>query len=101
VLCAPGYRTRSYRPPSGETTRVKYDVVEPAYGLRGVRGELDHLVPLELGGSNDLSNLWLEAGPIPNPKDRVEDRLHGEVCSGVLPLRTAQEEIARDWLTAG
>jgi hypothetical protein len=75
-------------------------VVEPAYGQRGVRGELDHLIPLELGGSNDLSNLWVEAGPIPNPKDSVENRLHDEVCSGQMSLRAAQEAIAGNWMTA-
>ncbi len=71
VLCAPGYTTRSYRPPSWETNRAKWDVIEPVYGQRGVAGELDHLVPLTLGGANSVSNLWVEAGPVPNAKDRV------------------------------
>ena len=100
VICAPGFSTRSYRPPASETDRAKYDVVEPAYGISDVKGELDHLVPLELGGSNDLSNLWVEAGKIPNPKDAVEDRLHAEVCDGTISLRTAQADIANNWTTA-
>ena len=64
------------------------------------QGELDHLVPLELGGSNDLSNLWVEAGHIPNPKDSVENRLHREVCSGKISLHAAQVDIAHNWMTA-
>lgn len=99
-ICAPGYRTASYRPPTYQTARAKYEIVEPAYGMYDVRGELDHLVPLELGGSNDLSNLWVEVGGIPNPKDEVENRLHDEVCSGQISLRVAQAWIAADWRNA-
>jgi hypothetical protein len=99
-ICAPGYRTSTYRPPSSQTTWAKYHVVEPAYGQRNVSGELDHLVPLELGGSNDMTNFWVEAGKIPNPKDTVENRLHAEVCAGKIPLHTAQLDIAHNWTTA-
>jgi hypothetical protein len=99
-ICAYGYHTSYYRPPSSETTRAKWDVVEPAYGMSDVKGELDHLIPLELGGSNDLSNLWVEAGSIPNPKDAVENRLHDEVCSGRMSLRAAQLAISTDWRNA-
>ena len=74
--------------------------MEPAYGRHNVKGELDHLVPLELGGSNDMSNFWVEAGPIPNPKDKVENRLHHEVCTGKISLRAAQVAIAGNWMTA-
>lgn len=100
-LCAPGYTTRTYRPPSSETTHAKWIDIVPAYGLpASFHGELDHLVSLELGGSNDESNLWPEAGSIPNPKDAVENRLHDEVCAGTISLRAAQREIASDWETA-
>ena len=100
VLCSPGYTTRSYRPPASQTSEAKRDIVEPAYGMTGVAGELDHLVPLELGGANDLSNLWVEAGSIPNSKDEVENRLHDMVCAGQVTLRAAQAAIATDWETA-
>jgi hypothetical protein len=99
-LCAPGYHTATYRPLSSQTTRAKYQVVEPAYGQHSVYGELDHLVPLELGGSNDMTNFWVEAGKIPNPKDAVENRLHREMCAGQISLRTAQLDIAHNWRTA-
>ena len=99
-ICAPGYHTSTYRPPSSQTTRAKYYVVEPAYGQRHVLGELDHLVPLELGGSNDMKNFWVQAGHIPNSKDTVENRLHREVCTGKISLHTAQLDIAHNWTTA-
>ncbi len=63
--------------------------------------EVDHLVSLELGGSNDISNLWPE-GASPKPgfheKDKVENYLHDQVCSGAISLKEAQIEIATNWL---
>jgi len=64
--------------------------------------EIDHLVSLELGGSNDISNLWPEAAnPTPgfHQKDGVENTLHAEVCDGSISLRQAQQEIATNWLS--
>jgi hypothetical protein len=56
---------------------------------------------LELGGSNDLANLWPEAAsPTPgfHQKDQVENYLHDQVCSGAMTLKDAQNEIATNWL---
>jgi hypothetical protein len=105
-LCAPRYSTRSYRPPESQTQAFKYGQAYPAYGLaRSTRTELDHLVSLELGGSNDASNLWPESPPTPNPKDKVENALHAWVCavSGAASqdrLRKAQLAIAANWTAA-
>jgi hypothetical protein len=55
---------------------------------------------LELGGSNDATNLWPEKPPTPNPKDKVEQVLNHGVCDGRVSLAAAQLAIARDWLTA-
>jgi hypothetical protein len=63
--------------------------------------EVDHLVPLELGGSNDIANLWPEAAE-PRPgfheKDQVENSLHDQVCGGGMGLLDAQRAIATNWL---
>jgi hypothetical protein len=63
--------------------------------------EVDHLVSLELGGSNEIANLWPEAAT-PKPgfheKDRVENYLHTQVCNGSITLKQAQIEIATNWL---
>jgi hypothetical protein len=76
-------------------------VAYPAYRTpHSQRTELDHLVPLELGGSNDATNLWSERPPTPNPKDKVEDALNAAVCQGRVSLAAAQHAIAADWLTA-
>jgi hypothetical protein len=101
VLCSPGYTTGSYRPPESQTEKFKFDQAYPAYGIPAdTRSELDHLVPLELGGANDAANLWPEAGSVPNPKDAVESALHDAVCSGQVTLAAAQQAIASDWMTA-
>lgn len=99
TICRSGY-TATVRPPESQTEHFKWNVAEPAYGQHNISGELDHLIPLELGGANDASNLWVEAGAIPNQKDDVENALHQAVCDGQLSLRKAQLEIARNWLKA-
>jgi hypothetical protein len=62
--------------------------------------EVDHLIPLELGGANTIANLWPEFGPIPNPKDGVEHRLHALVCTGKVTIEAAQHAIATNWKEA-
>jgi hypothetical protein len=67
--------------------------------------ELDHLVPLELGGADGLGNIWPECGPSAvalneryfKIKDRVENYLADEVKSGRMSLAVAQRGIASDW----
>lgn len=76
------------------------------YGVRTHhRGqfEVDHLVPLELGGSNAATNLWPEpAAPTPgfHEKDHLENALHALVCSGRMSLKRAQGLIKRNWVSA-
>src|SRR5215510_12666647 len=65
--------------------------------------EVGHLIPLELGGSNVIRNLWPEnyRGFLnAYDKDRLENYLHDAVCSGRMPLQAAQETIATDWVKA-
>jgi hypothetical protein len=100
TICRSGW-TKTVRPPDAQTHAFKYGVAYPAYGLGWATSELDHLVPLELGGSNDASNLWPEIGkPSGNPKDKVESALNAAVCDGRVSLVAAQDAIARDWMTA-
>lgn len=100
TICRAGY-TAKVRPPESQTEHAKYDVAYPAYHIRqSAVSELDHLVPLELGGSNDITNLWPEVGRVPNPKDKVEGALNRAVCDGRARLAAAQNAIASDWMTA-
>ena len=100
TICRSGY-TKTVRPPESATSRFKFDVAYPAYREpESKRTELDHLVSLELGGSNDATNLWPEYPLTPNPKDKVENALHAAVCDGRVKLTAAQNAIASNWTTA-
>jgi hypothetical protein len=62
--------------------------------------EVDHFIPLEIGGSNDITNLWLEAAaPTPgfHQKDQFENFEHGQVCNGAISAAEAQSRMASDW----
>jgi len=78
-----------------------------AYGVSDPRPrayELDYLIAPELGGTNDIRNLW----PQPyrtvswdaHAKDALEDRLYELVCQGDVDLATAQRDVATDWIAA-
>jgi hypothetical protein len=79
------------------------DAVYAEYGIASHapgQYEVDHLISLELGGSNDIANLWPEpADPRPgfHEKDRVENYLHDQICGGALSLQDAQTRIATNW----
>lgn len=98
-VCKSGYATSVRDVPESEKEQVyaEYGIASHTAG----QYEVDHLVSLELGGSNDVSNLWPEAAS-PSPgfheKDRVENYLHDQVCSGAISLAQAQQEIATNWL---
>ena len=95
AICRPGY-SRSVRDvPAARKRRVYAE-----YGItRHPRGsyEVDHLVPLELGGSNSLANLWPQPAPDFHQKDALENALHRSVCARRMRLARAQRAIAHDW----
>lgn len=94
-ICAPGFRTSQIR----NVTIATKHAVEVEYGLAprayGHTLEIDHVVPLELGGSNEIANLFPERAY--QAKDRLENELHRLVCAGRISLRSAQRGIAVDW----
>jgi len=100
VICAATFRTSSVRNvPDSEKNQVEIE-----YGLAprpyGPTLEIDHIVSLELGGSNGIANLFPEraaAHPGFHVKDVLENKLHTLVCGGQMALRTAQRQIAANW----
>jgi hypothetical protein len=99
-ICVSGHASSVRDVPESEK-----DAVYARYGVPHVpyRHEVDHLVSLEIGGSNAISNLWPEpyAGRWgARTKDVLEDRLHDLVCSGTIGLRYAQRIEARNWVAA-
>ena len=99
ALCVPGY-TRTVR----NVTALVRAQVFAEYGIRthaSGQYEIDHLIPLELGGSNDIRNLWPQTATKPygyHEKDTLENVLHSLVCTGKKPLHDAQAEISTNWI---
>jgi hypothetical protein len=100
VICVSGYssRVRNVSTSLRKKIYAEYGVSYPQ--ARGAY-EVDHLIPLAIGGSNDPANLFLEAAE-PKPgfkeKDVVEVYLRDEVCAGHIPLPAAQRQVAEDWV---
>jgi hypothetical protein len=99
AICRSGYAGSVRNVPTSEKNQdyKEYGIYSHTAG----QYEVDHLVSLELGGSNAIANLWPEAAS-PKPgfheKDKVENYLHSQVCSGAITLKQAQIEIATNWL---
>jgi hypothetical protein len=84
-----------------ETKREIY----AAYGITqrtrfGTPGsyEIDHIIPLELGGSNARANLFPEPYPSYIAKDHMENFIHRQVCSGVISLHSGQMFFVRQYV---
>src|SRR5579875_1962927 len=101
-ICVPGYARKVRNVP----IEVKRQVYQE-YGIyhhRPGEYEVDHLISLELGGSNSIKNLWPQSYKTQpwnaHVKDKLENALHADVCSNKVDLKTAQQEIASDWIGA-
>ncbi len=99
-ICVPGY-TKEVRSVSTKLKKYIYGAYGIAYPQPTGSYEMDHLIPLALGGSNDAANLFPEArdpGPGFKEKDVVEVYMYEQMCAGKIPLAAAQIQIAKDWV---
>ncbi|MGZ5029024.1 MAG: hypothetical protein ACXWAT_00985 [Methylobacter sp.] len=65
--------------------------------------EVDHICSLELGCTNDISNLMIQPyfGKCnAHMKDHLENKLHALVCANVITIQEAQTVIYDDWRAA-
>ncbi|MGY2894346.1 sunset domain-containing protein [Deinococcus sp. UYEF24] len=102
IVCVSGY-TKTVR-------NVPQSLKEQVYREYGITSrqsgeyEIDHLISLELGGSNSIRNLFPESyktTPLnAHVKDKLENKLHDLACSGKITLAEAQQAIASNWTTA-
>lgn len=97
TICTAGW-TKKVRPSVRYTNRLKrLQMTELALPGAPKDYEEDHLIPLELGGApTDARNLYPQPWPDARRKDKVETRLHRQVCSGAISLDAAREAI-RHW----
>jgi hypothetical protein len=108
VLCKSGY-TATVRFVSEATKKEVFK----RYGIdlaKRSNYEVDHFISLELGGLNDIENLWPQIYcPVGNKpdvsgcygareKDRVETNLNRRICAGTITMQQAQDIIKTDWI---
>lgn len=105
TICVPNW-TSTVRPSVAYTNKVKKFQID-VYGYKDKNMshyELDHLLPLSVGGHpSSTKNLW------PQPykgvevdafdKDVLERKLHKDVCSGKISLKDAQKVFMGDWVS--
>ena len=102
IICVSGY-TQTVR----DVPQTLKNQVYKIYGVTTRKPrefEVDHLISLELGGSNSIRNLWPESF-LTQPfnahvKDNLENKLHDLACSGTITFAQAQQAIAKDWIGA-
>ena len=103
VIRSPGFTTKKYRDVPESLKKQVY----ARYGMKPDQApcpcEVDHDVSLELGGSNDIGNLF----PQPytgewnaHDKDRLEDELGRLLKQGKITGDQARAEIVGDWTVA-
>lgn len=101
AVCYPGY-SKTVRHTSGD---LKHQVYQ-SYGLSNKTGhyEIDHLVPLSIGGADVRDNLWPQSYDTTpwnaHVKDRLEWKVLHLVCNGKVPMAQVQQDIAQDWIAA-
>lgn len=95
-VSVPGYASKVRNVPVAEKREV-YAEYHLAYPQATGAYECDHFIPLCLGGSNSIKNLWPESAPQFHWKDGLEVYLWHEVRAGTIGLAEAQREMRTDW----
>lgn len=92
TICVPGY-SKTVRPPASYTGKIKRQWLHPATNTRDY--ELDHILPISLGGSpRNKGNLYMqkwEGKCGARAKDKDEYRMYRAVCRGLVTLKEAQQ----------
>jgi hypothetical protein len=100
-VCTPNYTATVRNVPDSLKKKVfaQYNI-DP----KSDKFEVDHLISLELGGSNDIKNLWPQSYTTQpfnaHMKDQLENTLHRMICKGTITMQAAQEAISTDWTAA-
>lgn len=103
-ICAASFRTRRYRHTTQGTKKRVCAEYKVARCPKAGDMEIDHLVPLELGGADDPLNLWVQfakyadGSPGFHAKDQLENELHRRVCKEGMLLPAAQQCLAANWI---
>ena len=101
TVCVSGY-TKTIRPPTSYTNRVKKELLLTNPDKNMTHYELDHIIPLAVGGHpTNVNNLWAQprygewnAGR----KDVLESFVHRELCKGKLTLQESRNIFIDNWV---
>lgn len=102
LVCVSGYTKTVRNVPQALKEQVyrEYGIISRQPG----EYEIDHIISLELGGSNSVRNLFpqsYQTQPLnAHVKDALENRLHSLACSGKITLTEAQTAISTNWTAA-
>lgn len=62
--------------------------------------QMDHLIPLGIGGADNDNNLWPQPKAEAELKDKLEWRMRDLVCKENVPPEKLQQEIRTNWWDA-
>jgi hypothetical protein len=106
VICVSGYSATVRNVSEGLKQKV-YKLYSVPKNERGSENgieisKIDHLIPLAIGGSNDITNLWphyynTQSGMGVLKKNIIENTLHRKVCQNEIEIHEAWKCIALDW----
>ncbi len=105
TICTAGW-TAIVRPSTSYTQGVKRKMLRDAHlpEADAIKYELDHFVPLALGGHpRSIDNLWLQRWDgawNARVKDHLERALQVKVCKGEVTLLDARSAIEQSWKRA-
>ena len=103
VICKSGYSNEE-RQVKQKTKKKVYAEYHVSYPQPKGSEEVDHYIPLCIGGSNNIANLWLQpAMPYPgyHEKDALEQYVCRAVCrEGKMTIQEGQNLFRTDWFEA-
>jgi hypothetical protein len=99
TACRPAH-ARRMRPPAEELRAARRRVAEEFGPRIGTGWRLDWLVPLSLGGANDIQNLWPAPPETARLKGDTEQDVLRAVCRGTVRLTAAHHAMAAGWIFA-
>jgi hypothetical protein len=94
TICVSGYSS-TVRNVTTVMKRQVYKDYGKTYGVD--KYDVEHLVALSIGGSNDYSNLWLIDDELHKNKTRLDRWLKTGICNGEYNITEIHQKVSNDW----